>query len=58
MCIEESAHDAGDLGYIPGSGRSPGEGNGNLLQYSYLEKPTERAWQVIVYGVKELDVTG
>ena len=58
MCIEESAHDAGDLGYIPGSGRSPGEGNGNLLQYSCLEKPTERAWQVIVYGVKELDVTG
>ena len=32
-----SAHNAGDLGSIPGSGRSPGEGNGNPLQYSCLE---------------------
>ena len=50
MCIEESAHDAGDLGDIPGSGRSPGEGNGNPLQYSCQEKPTERAWQVSLWG--------
>ena len=36
---------AGDLGSIPGSGRSPGEGNGNPLQYSCLENPTDRgAW--------------
>ena len=42
---KESACDAGDLGSIPGSGRSPGEGNGNPLQYSYLENPMDRgAW--------------
>ena len=41
----ESAGNAGDLGSIPGSGRSPGEGNGNPLQYSYLENPMDReAW--------------
>ena len=34
---KESACNVGDLGSIPGSGRSPGEGNGNPLQYSYLE---------------------
>ena len=33
---------AGDMGSIPGSGRSPGEGNGNLLQYSCLENPMDR----------------
>ena len=43
---------AEDLGLIPGSGRSPKEGNGNLLQYSYLENPKDRgAWQVTVHGV-------
>ena len=36
---KESASNAGDLGLIPGLGRSPGEGNGNLLQYSCLENP-------------------
>ena len=36
-----SAYNAGDLGSIPGSGRSPGEGNGNPLQYSCLEKPMD-----------------
>ena len=36
---EESACNAGDLGLIPGLGRSPEEGNGNPLQYSYLENP-------------------
>ena len=35
-----NALDAGDMGSIPGSGRSPGGGHGNLLQYSYLENPT------------------
>ena len=40
-----SACNAGDPGLIPGLGRSPGEGNRNPLQYSYLEKPMERgAW--------------
>ena len=35
-----------DMGLIPGSGRSPGEGHGNALQYSYLENPMDRgAWQ-------------
>ena len=49
---KESACNAGDLGLIPGSGRSPGEENGNPLQYSCLENPTNRgAWQTIVQGV-------
>ena len=40
-----SAYNAGDLGSIAGSGRSPGEGNGNPLQYSYLKNPMDgRAW--------------
>ena len=48
-----------DMGSIPGLGRSLGEGNGNLLQYSCLENPTDRgAWQAIVHGVaKESDMT-
>ena len=49
---KESVCNAGDLGSIPGSGRSPGEGNGNPLQYYCLENPTdEGAWQAIVHGV-------
>ena len=49
---KESAYNAGDLGSIPGSGRSPGEGNGNPLQYSCLENPMDRgAWQATVHGV-------
>ena len=41
-----------DPGLIPGSGRSPGEGNGNPLQYSCLENPTDGgAWQATVHGV-------
>ena len=47
-----SACDAGDLGLIPGSGRPPGEGNGNPLQFSCLENPMDRgAWWVPVHGV-------
>ena len=48
-----------DVGLIPGSGRSPGEGNGNPLQYSGLENPMNRgAWQATVHGVaKESDTT-
>ena len=49
---KESACNAGDPGSIPGSGRSPGEGNGNPLQYSCLENPTNRgAWQATVHGI-------
>ena len=48
----ESACNAGDLRLIPGSGRSPGEGNGNPLQYSCLENPRDGgAWWGAVYGV-------
>ena len=39
--VKASASDVGDLGSIPGSGRSPGEGNGNPLQYSCLENPMD-----------------
>ena len=47
-----SAYNAGDPGSIPGSGRSPGEGNGNPLQYSCLENPVDGgAWWAIVRGV-------
>ena len=47
-----SAYNAGDPGSIPGSGRSPGEGNGNPLQYSCLENPMGGgAWQATVHGV-------
>ena len=48
---KESAGNAGDLRSIPGSGRTPGEGNGNPLQYSCLENSMDRAWQAIVHGV-------
>ena len=51
---KESACNAGDLGLIPGSGRSPGGGNGNSLQYSCLKNPMDRgAWRAIVYGVEK-----
>ena len=50
----ESACNAGDLGLIPGLGRSTGEGNGNPLQYSCLEDPMDRgAWWATVHGVTE-----
>ena len=54
-----SAGDAGDMGSIPGLGRSPGGGNGNPRQYSCLENSTYRgAWWAAVQGVtKELDMT-
>ena len=49
---KEYACSAGDLGSIPGSGRSPGEGNGNPLQYSCLENSIDRgAQQATVHGV-------
>ena len=51
---------AGDTGSIPVSGRSPGGGNGNPLQYSCLENSMDRgAWQTLVHGVtkKESDTS-
>ena len=49
---KESACNAGHLGLIPGLGRSPGEGNANPLQYSYLENPMDGGvWQATVHGV-------
>ena len=49
---KEPACNAGDPGLIPGSGRSPGEENGNSLQYSFLERPMDRgAWQATVHEV-------
>ena len=56
---KESACNIGDLGWIPGSGRPAGDGNGDVLQYSCLESPMDReAWQATVHGVaKELDMT-
>ena len=49
---EESSCNAEDAGSIPGSGRSPGGGNGNPLQYSCLGNPRDReAWQATVSGV-------
>ena len=50
--VKASAYNVGDLGLIPGSGRSPGEGSGNLLQYSCLENPMDGGtWSATVHGV-------
>ena len=47
-----NAGDAGDAGSVPGLGRSPGGGHGNLLQYSCLENPMDRgAWRATIHGV-------
>ena len=56
---KEPAYNAGDVGSVLGSGRSPGEGNGNPLQYSCLENPMEKGtWQATFHGLsKELDMT-
>ena len=57
--VKDPPANAGDTGSIPGSGRSPGEGNGNPLQYSCLGNPMDRStWWVTVHGVtEELDTT-
>ena len=58
---KESTCNAGhsrDTGSIPGSGRSPGERNGNPLQYSCLENPMDRgAWRATAHGLTESDTT-
>ena len=49
---KESVYNTGDPGLLPGSGSSPGEGNGYPLQYSCRENPTDRrAWETTVHGV-------
>ena len=56
--VKKLPANAEDPGLIPGPGRSPGEGNGNPLQYSCLENPMDRGvWQAIVHNVtKVLDM--
>ena len=55
---KESACNAGDPGSIPGSGKSPGEGKGYPLQYSFLENSMDRgAWWATVQGITKSDVT-
>ncbi|CAM9166098.1 unnamed protein product [Rangifer tarandus platyrhynchus] len=56
---KKSTYQAGSVGLIPGSGRSPGEGYGNPFQYSCLENSRDRgAWQATVHGdAKESDMT-
>ena len=57
--VKNLSANAGDMGSIQGLGRAPGEGNGNPLQYSFLENPTDRgAWWDTVHGIaKESDMT-
>ena len=56
--VKASACNVEDLGFISGLGRSPGEGNGNPLQYSCLGNPMDRGtWQSIVHDVTESDMT-
>ena len=55
---KEPACNVGNLGLIPASGRSPGEGNGNPLLYSCLENSMDRGvWQATVHGVAKGDTT-
>ena len=50
--VKNPLANSGDMGSIPGSGRSPGEGNGNPFQYSCLKNPMDRGtWWATVYGV-------
>ena len=53
-----SAGSTGDMGLISQFGRSPGEGNGNLFQYTFLENPRDTgAWEATDHGVTESDTT-
>ena len=56
--LPANAGDLRDVGSAPGSGRSPGEGHGNPLQYSCLENPMDRgAWQATAQSCTESDIT-
>ena len=55
--VKAPAYNVGDLGLIPGLGRSPGEGNGSPLQYSCLENPMDKgAWQATAHGVAKSQI--
>ena len=55
--VKESTYNAGDPGSIPRSGRSPEEGNGNPLQYSFLDNTMDRrAWWAAVHGVTKSQI--
>ena len=57
LVIKNLPANVGDVGSIPELGRSPGEGNGNLLQYSCLENSTDSgAWQASVHGVPKSQI--
>ena len=54
LVVKNLPANAGDVGSIPGSGRSPGERNGNPVQYSCLENPMDsRAWGATAYGAAQ-----
>ena len=54
---QESAHNEEDLGSVPVLGRSPGEGNGNPLQYSCQDNPMDRGtWQIAIHGVAKSQI--
>ena len=56
--VENPPANEGDAGSISGSGRAPGDGNGNPFQYSCLGNPIDRgAWRATVHGVAESDMT-
>ena len=56
--VKNLPDNTGDMGSLPGSGSSPGEGHGNLLQYSCLENLMDSgAWRVVVHRVAESDRT-
>ena len=57
--VQDLPANAGDVGSIPGLGRSPGDGNGNTLQYSHLGNPIDRGacWATVPGVAKELDKT-
>ena len=58
LVVKNPPANAGDVGSIPGSGRTPAEGNGNPLQYSCLENPMDRGtWRATVYGSQESDTS-
>ena len=54
LVVQNPPASAGDLGLVPGPGRSPGRGNGNLFQCSCLENPMDRGvWWAVVHGAAE-----
>ena len=56
--VKNTPANAGDAGFISGLGRSPGEGNGNPLQYSCLENSMDRGtWWATVHGIAEMNMT-